>query len=183
MKTSAWMLAGLTMCMLFAAGCSSPGDGTGLEGRWTGSLAELFTATNFKLPIPVLPDARIVFDGGALTITLRPDIPVVNWFISVVADGTYSTDSSSGLDKVTLSLSKASAKFLFFKFPLKDLAVSTQCIYTIKGLDRLYMYPGYDKLPDAVRTAIEANPSAIPWEAGITVGGTTYSALKLERDM
>ena len=181
MKTRTWMLAGVMMCVLFAAGCGNiPGDGTGLEGKWNGSLATLFAATNTKLPIPVSLDAELVFDNGALTVTLKPDIPVIGWLFSVVADGAYTTDSTTSLDKMTLSLGKASLKFLFFKFPLKDLAVSSQCIYTIKALNTLYIYPGYDKLPDALRTAFEADPGAIPWE-GVTVGDVTYGALRLDR--
>jgi hypothetical protein len=169
------------LCVLFAAGCSNiPGDGTGLEGKWTGSLAELFAVTNTKLPVAVSPNADLVFDNGVLTVTLQPDIPVVGWLFRVVVDGTYTKDNSGSIEKVTLSLTKASVKFLFFTFPLKDLSVNTLCIYTIKDLNTLYIYPAYDKLPDALRAAFEANPGAIPW-GGVSVGGVTYGALKLDR--
>ncbi len=183
MKTRAWVVAGVMMSALFVAGCGEvPGDGTGLEGKWNGSLEALFTAANVKLPIPVSPDADIVFDGGTLTVTLKPDIPVVNWFVSVVADGSYTADTSTNLDKLTLSLSEVSAKVLWFKIPLKSLSLTAQCIYTIKALNTLYIVPGYDKLPALAQAALEADPSVIPWETGVTVGGVTYSALKMERD-
>jgi hypothetical protein len=182
MKSKTWLLAGMVACVLVVAGCGkTPGDGTGLDGKWTGSIEPLLTATSTKLPVAVDPSATMVFDGGALTITLKPDIPVVGWIFKVVAEGTYTEDNSTSLDKMTLSLSKVSLKFLFFKIPLKDLTVKSQAIYKIKDLNTLYILPGYDKLSDTMRAAFEAAPDAIPWDLSVTVDGKTYSALKLNR--
>jgi hypothetical protein len=181
MKCKVWVAAGVVLCVLSAAGCGNiPGNGTGLEGEWAGSLALLFTAANIDLPIPVSPVAQLVFDNGAVTVTLKPDIPVISWVFGVVVDGTSTTDSSTSLDKMSLLLGEASVKFLWFKFPLKDLALATQCIYTIRDLNALYIYPGYDKLPDTVRAAFEAAPQDIPW-TGVTFNGVAYGALKLDR--
>jgi predicted small secreted protein len=183
MNRGKWLLAVLVVCAALVAGCANtPGDGTGLEGKWTGSLAVLFTIFDIDLPVKVAPEAKLLFDDGALTITLQPGIPVIGWLFRVVIDGSYTDDTSGSLDKMTLSLGKASAKFLFFTFPLKDLGVATQCIYTIKAQNTLYILPAYDKIPEAARLLLEASPQSIPWD-GITIDGVTYTPLKLSRDL
>lgn len=178
----AWSRIVLAVCLVAAAGCAPiPGDGTGLDGRWTGSLATLFTVFDVKLPVAVAPEAVLLFDGGTLTLTLQPDMPILGWLLRVVVDGAYATDGDDSLQKMTLSLGKTSIRLLFFKIPVADLGLTTECIYTIKSRDTLYILPAYDKLPEAVRDLLEASPASIPWE-GVTVGGITCTPLKLSRE-
>ena len=181
MRIKTLMLAGLMGCAVLATGCSKiPGDGTGLEGKWTGSLTELLTATGAKLPIAVKPEAVFVFDNGALTITLQPDNAFLALLASLVVDGSYTKDSSTSLDKMTLSLGEASVKILFFKIPVKNLALNTQCIYKIASLNTLYIFPGYDLFPAALQTQLEAHPELVPWQGG-TLDGKVYTPLTLQR--
>ena len=182
MMRKTWMLAGLMTCAALVTGCGStpPGDGTTLEGVWTGSLDALLAATGVKLPIAVKPEADFLFDGGALTITLKPDSSLLGWLLSVVVDGSYTKDNSTSLDKTTLFLGEASVKVLFFKIPLKDLAVTSQCIYKIEALNTLYIFPGYDLLPEALRSQLEMHPEVVPWHGG-TLDGKVYTPLTLLR--
>jgi len=82
---------------------------------------------------------------------------------------------------MSLSLNETFLKFLFFKIPLKDMALTSQCIYKIEALNTLYIFPAFDKLPAAVQTLCESSPESIPW-TGINVAGVTYSALTLARE-
>ena len=186
MRKKGWILAGLTVCLVLVAGCAgAPGDGTGLEGVWAGTLQTLFDLAGVKLPIPVAPEAKVTFDDGTLTIATNPDIPVIGWMFKLVVDGTYTKDNSTSLSKMTMVLGKASVKLLFIKIPVADLKLTTQAIYTIVNKNTLYFIPGWDKAPEALRTFFEGSPGNVPWEGGsIMINGQQVqvpASLKLDR--
>ncbi len=189
MKRRIFIMAGLATCMLFLAGCPAnndiPGDGTGLEGEWTGSLDALIAAANLNLPIAISPDAQVIFgDDGKITISVHPDIPIVGGLATVTVTGTFVKDLTTAIPKVNLTLNNASANVIGIDFNIQSFSVSTQCIYTIQNQNKLYMYPGFNLLPAALRAQFEAAPGTIPWQGThVTVNGvdTAVPSLQLDR--
>ncbi len=172
-----WMLAGLTVCMLVLSGCDDTGDGSALGGTWKGPLPFFYEGTHVAFSIASSQSAEFTFDQGFLTMTYKPGFLLVNWLFKVVVNGTYTVDDSGNINKMTMSLDRASLKFMNFSFSLKELGLKSDCIYEVKGLTTLYILPDYDKLSDDARASIEATAPGIPWESI----GENYHVMKLTR--
>ena len=173
-------VSGIVLSVLLVGCGDGVVTGTGLEGTWTGGLQSLLDLVELELPVAVVPASQLVLIDGKATITLTPE----NWFLRLlvkgVVEGSYVPDNSTALDKMHLSLDTAYLKILFFTVPIAIPLVETECIYKVEGDRTLYLFPGYDQLPENVRALLEASPASIPWE-GITVEGVTYKPLTFTR--
>lgn len=174
------LMAMVSLLFIGLSGCERiPGDGTGVEGKWQGNVKQLLEQAG-ELPVSVDADATLLFDAGALTVSFKANIPVISCISRLLVHGTYEDQNQTRLKKLDLDLNKIETKVLFITIPVKDIALSTLAIYTIKDNDVLYLLPEWQKLPQEIRDYFEENPELIPWE-GAQYGGHEIRPIKLYR--
>ncbi len=175
------ILCALLLCAGLFTGCDRIRAGNGLQGQWKGDLSALLQVIDLfaDLPIPVSPDAVFTFNEGDLSILLDANIPIISWFVKGELRGTY-TEAVQGVVKtVDLSVTSAGLKICFFRIPLGALNQSTIAAFEII-IDKLYLIPGYDLLPQNVRNLMENGTVAIPWQGG-TIANTQVTPFSLTR--
>lgn len=153
----------VVMLALALTGCD-PRGGTDLEGTWKANLAEFLDIDEQLAGLPFVPnpEAKVIFDDGELDIRIDTDIPVIGWFIKGQITGTYQKEKKGVIDTVALNLETLKVRVLCIGIPVSQLNITTVAAYKIIE-DKVYVIPGYDLVPQALRDQYENGTLDVPW--------------------
>lgn len=156
---------GCVVMLAFALTGCDPRGGGDLEGTWIANLAEFLDVGEQLAGLPFVPnpEAKIIFDDGELDIRIDTDIPVIGWFVKGQITGTYQKERRGAIDTVALNLETLKVRLFCIGIPVSQMNITTVAAYKIIE-DKIYVIPGYDLAPQALRDQYENGTRDIPWQ-------------------
>lgn len=154
----------VAVAVLCLAGCDPNAGKNALEGTWLANLTEFMDIglDLGKLPFVPNPNAEITFADGEIDLRIDTDLPIIGWFVKGQIVGTYEKATKGVIDTVTLNLQTVKVRVIGIGIPVSDLKVTTVAAYKIVEA-KLYIIPGYDLVPQALRDQFENGTMDVPW--------------------